>query len=131
MPLHPHEEAIVRTFFTRAKRDRYLTLLANPKRRLKALDDLNHFYHFDARFITDLPPTTDVCSLLRSKGAPETCYVLSDIATLDGREMALADAISTAELEGWGTLIGCIPGRLAYYYGEEGEQRLLLEKSSG
>jgi hypothetical protein len=132
MPLHPHEEAIVRTFFARSKRDRFVTLLGSPKKkgRQKALNDLNHFYGFDPRFVTELPSNADVLAILQSRGAPENCYVVSDVLALDGREMLLAEALKAAELEGWGTIIGCIPGQLAYYHGEEGEQRLLLEKTS-
>lgn len=42
--------------------------------------------------------------------------------------MALQKAIDETEAR-MGTLIGCVPGRLAYYYGEAGEQRLLLERA--
>jgi hypothetical protein len=37
-------------------------------------------------------------------------------------------ALADIELGRWGTLIGCIPGRLAYYCGECGESRTLLER---
>jgi hypothetical protein len=43
--------------------------------------------------------------------------------------MALREAIDETESHMWGALIGCVPGRLAYYYGEAGEQRLLLERA--
>lgn len=128
MNLHEHEKAIVGTFFASARRERWLTLLANPKRRKDALDKLNHFHDFDPRYVTPLPSSTNVGLLLRAKGAPEICHVISDIADLDGRDMPLDDALSAAEIQGWGTLVGCLPGRLGYYYGEQGEQRLLLEK---
>jgi hypothetical protein len=53
--------------------------------------------------------------------------VLSDNKQIDGREMKLSDAIEQAKLGGWGTLIGCIPDRLAYFYDECGERQLILE----
>jgi hypothetical protein len=130
MSLHPHEEAIIRAFFASAKRERYLTLFAKPKGRAKALRKLNHAHFFDPRYAIELPTMTDVLLLLRSKGAPETCHVISDSARLDGQDMPLAEALPMAEIEMSGTLIGCIPGQLGYYYGEAGEQRLLLEKKT-
>ncbi|MHC4563719.1 MAG: hypothetical protein ACYS8X_13240 [Planctomycetota bacterium] len=42
--------------------------------------------------------------------------------------MPLGEALDEIELEMQGTLVDCIPGRLAYYYGESGEQRVLLER---
>ncbi|MEI8016952.1 MAG: hypothetical protein WCH39_02075 [Schlesneria sp.] len=42
--------------------------------------------------------------------------------------MELSEAISQTELAGWGTIISCIPGQLAYYYGECGELRVLLTR---
>ena len=126
--MHKHEEAIVRTFIISEKRNRYLTLLGKKKTRSRVLDGLNHCYDLDSRYSTFLPPSTDVLGALRARGAPEGCYLLSDAPELDGREMSLSEAIESIELEGWGTLVGCIPGRLAFYYGEQGEQRAILER---
>jgi hypothetical protein len=55
---------------------------------------------------------------------------MSSIAALDARELPLAEAVTETELGGWGTLISCVPGRLAYYYDESGDQRLLLERTN-
>jgi hypothetical protein len=126
--MHRHEEAIVRTFIIPEKRKRYLNLLGKKKRRPKVLDALNHFRDLDLRYCIALPSSEDVVAALRARGAPEKCYLISAIPELDGREMILSEAIEIIEFEGWGTLVGCIPGRLAYYYGEHGEQRTILEK---
>jgi hypothetical protein len=53
---------------------------------------------------------------------------MSDEPEIDGSEMPLGDAVNAAEHGYWGTIIGCIPGKLAYYRGERGGRRLLLEK---
>jgi len=42
----------------------------------------------------------------------------------------LDEAVSDAERGGWGMIIGGIPGRLAYYYDECGEWRMLLERAA-
>lgn len=123
------EEALVDAFIVPAKRERYKGFLANRKRRGKLLDGLNHCSDFDPRYATEIPSKTDVFALLRSRGAPESCHVISDVKELDGKTMPLQEAIDETEAHMWGTLIGCVPGRLAYYYGEAGEQRLLLEKA--
>ena len=124
--MHPHKEAIIRTFFVREKRHRYISHLKSPKRS-KALDALNHLWGLE-RWSTPVNSGTDVAELLKSKGAPDICYVLSDMAGIDGQEMSLQSALREAVQGGSGTIIGCTPGRLAFYLGEDGEQQLLLEK---
>lgn len=47
---------------------------------------------------------------------------------LDGRRMPLEEALARIEACMGGTLVGCVPGRLAYDYGECGERRVLLER---
>ena len=125
------EDATVRAFIVPAKRDRYAALLANPAKRAKILDLLNHCRDFDARYATALASTTDIPALLRSRGAAQTCHVISDFREIDGREMPLDDAVAGADESGLGTLLCCVPGRLAYYVGERGEQRLLLMREAG
>lgn len=122
------EDALVDAFIVPAKRERYKGHLADLRRRAKILDGLNHCIDFDPRYTTEIPSKTDVVALLRSRGAPDSCHVLSDARELDGREMLLREAVDETEAHMLGTLIGCVPGRLAYYYGEGGEQRLLLER---
>ncbi|HKB03267.1 MAG TPA: hypothetical protein VKD90_13660 [Gemmataceae bacterium] len=127
--MHPHEEALVRTFITPERRSRWLQGLASDKRRAKQVDRLNHCRDLDWRYATELPSTADVVAFLRARGAPEACYVLSSTGALDGREMPLAEAVWAAEAAGWGTLVGCVPGRLAYYYDEVGLRRMVLERA--
>jgi len=122
-----HDEEIVGSFFLPRKRERYRTLLGNPRTRKKALESLNHHPPIDPRFATPIQAHL-VGEVLRNHRAPATCYVLSAIAELDGRQMVLRDALQQAEAGYWGTIISCIPGRLALYLGEGGERRLLLQR---
>lgn len=46
------------------------------------------------------------------------------------RELPLAQAVAEAESGGWGTLIICLRGRLAYYYDECGDRRMLLKRAA-
>jgi hypothetical protein len=130
MATDPIEDATVRAFIVPAKRERYATLLGNAKRRSSFLDGLNHCHDFDSRYATVLPSTADVPELLRSHGAAETCRVISDCRDIDGQVMRIEDAVREAEASGMGTLLCCVPGRLAYYLGESGEQRLLLRRDA-
>jgi hypothetical protein len=127
--MHPDEEAIIRAFIAPARRARWLQLLASPQRRSAFLDRLNHCRDIDERFATPLPSNADVVRLLRGRGAPETCYVISDTAENDGLQFSLEEAIERTIVGGWGTLVSCIPGKLAYYYDECGTRRMLLERS--
>ena len=43
----------------------------------------------------------------------------------------LAEAVAEVAIGGWGTIISCLPGQLAYYYDECGERRMLLERKPG
>ena len=92
------------------------------------LDRLNHWRDFDERYARLLPSNADVAAELRRRGAPATCYVLSDTAEIDGHTLKLEDAVSAAEAGGWGTILSCIAGKLAFFYDECGERRMVLER---
>jgi hypothetical protein len=130
MATDPLEDATIRAFIVPAKRHRYATLLSNPRKRAALFDGLNHCHDFDLRYATPLPSTADVTALLRSHGAPATCRVISDCREIDGREMPIEDAVREAAASGSGSLLCCVPGRLAYYVGESGDQRLLLRRNA-
>jgi hypothetical protein len=127
--MHPSEEATIRAFIQAPRRARWLELLASPRRREKFLDRLNHCQDFDERLASSVRSGAAALAALRERHAPQTCYVVSSgPANLDGREAPLSEAIEKAEAGGWGTLIICIPGHLAYYHDECGERRWLLER---
>ena len=127
--MHAFEVDFVRAFITRHRQDRWLEFLASKDRRGRFLDRLNHCRDFDDRFVT-LVKLSDVelVSALVKQGAPRSCYVLSDDDSLDAQEMLLADAVAGASSSGWGTIVICIPDRLAYYYDECGERRMILNR---
>jgi hypothetical protein len=68
-------------------------------------------------------------NLLRLKGAPEQCYLLTENAKLDGRHMRLDEALPLIVGSGFGALISCIPAQLAYFEGEEAMDRYILVRS--
>ena len=54
MAIKNEEEALIRSFVIRSKQDRFLEMLANPKRRAKATAQLAHFAWLDPRWIVPI-----------------------------------------------------------------------------
>jgi hypothetical protein len=130
-----HEQGLAQ-FVTAEWRSRFRESLASAKRRDKLRSQLPHFSHLDPRFATQVPTSeqraVDVAARLRSKGAGDRCYLLSESSRLDGQEMALDDAL-TDLVDGGSeeaTFVSCVSGHLAYFHGEERESRYLLEHPS-
>ena len=126
-----HSSALVRAFIAPERRERYLGLLASPRGREKLRRALAHLRDLDPRCTHELPKgvhtPAEIEVLLRSKGAPPECVLLAEDAALDGCRLPLADALDAVIGRGMGTLISCLPGRLAFYEGEgPGERYLLL-----
>ena len=128
------EEATVRAFMATTKVERFVTLLANPRRRSKALNELNHFRGWDERFATLLPSNADIMTVLRVAGAPDRCHLISNDSALDGRDLPLAEAVSRAERFHFASVICCVPGQLALFLGEQPRKDvspILLKKVDG
>lgn len=129
--MHPTEAAIIDAFIAPHRRERWRLSLDSDKRRCRFLDCLNHCRDLDPRYAQELASNADVLGLLKSHGAGDRCYVVSAATEIDGQELPLPDAIAAASHHGWGTIISCLPGRLAYYYDECGERRFLLVREVG
>jgi hypothetical protein len=118
-----------------------LSFIKSPKNRNKFTRELANFRDFDQRFSTSVTWKVDpslslwgkhlqgienVSRLLHSKGAGKTCWVISGNSKMDGREMDLEAALENVVGSDWGTILSCIPGKLAYFKGEY--DSLLLAK---
>ena len=125
-----HEKATIKAFVVANKPERFLGFISNPKRRDKFLRELAHFRHLDPRFTKALPPRNQcpkaVAAPLRARGAGDTCWVISELGRIDGPEMSLESALSEIIGIGMGTILSCIPGKLAYF--EDEDSRFILEK---
>jgi len=124
------EEQTIRAFTLPQRRDRIVCLLGNPKRRDDITRELAHFKWLDMRFAKKIAPNQQtpsaIAALLRSKGAGLTCTVISESSKMDGRELGLDEALREVVGYGMGTILSCIPGKLAYF--EDEDERLLLER---
>jgi hypothetical protein len=67
-----------------------------------------------------------IAKLLRSKGAGEKCWAISEDAELDGREVELDSILPEIIGHGMGTILCCVPGKLAFVESEDG--RFILQK---
>ena len=123
------EEELINAFFQPMKRERYLEMMAKPKRRQKVLRELAHFKSLDSRRCFSLPKGVhtpdEIATFLNKKGAPQSCWILSENPDLDGREMPLLQALKDVVGHQMGTFLSCVPGRLAYF--EDEEDRWILE----
>ena len=121
------EESVFKTFIVPSKREHYVELLASKRGREKILFSLDHFKDLDARFCKVVRPSEqnpkDILRILTGLGAPATCYAISSWSALDSREMNLSVALKEVIGCGMGTFLSCIAGRLAYFEGEERNER--------
>ncbi|MDQ2832683.1 MAG: hypothetical protein M3Y50_02860 [Acidobacteriota bacterium] len=125
-----HEEGFVGAFIEKNKQDRSISFLASAKHRRKFTVELAHFKGLDERFSQPIPPKTahmvkEICQLLKSRGAGQTVWIISELASLDGRELDLEEALSHVWGRKIGSVLSCLPGKLAYFEDEE-KQRLLV-----
>src|SRR5947209_1237700 len=119
-PLAPQEEATVRAFIIRQRRNRFLELLPNPKTRYKITNSLAHPNPgwFDMRFVKSIAPSLNnpisIAQLLHKKGAGRTCWVISEDRRFDAQELELKFILDEVVGYGMGTILSCIPGKLAF-----------------
>ena len=125
-----HEEALVKAFIPSHRQERFLEIIAKPKKRAKLLSQLYHFDDLDPKFMVAIPPNqhrpSALVRILKAKGAGPKCYVMSTISELDGQEVDLETALERIVGSQEGALISCVPGRLGYFEDEDG--RYILER---
>jgi hypothetical protein len=129
------ETDVINTFVVSRKRERYIELLRSPKRRQDFLRQLYHFRDFIPSRIVPLSKglltEDDVLAELCARGAGSTCYVISVDDKLDGQSGQLAEVIPQVFARMEGTIVSCVPGRLAYYEGEPPQNRFILSSVAG
>jgi hypothetical protein len=130
--LAPQEEATIRAFIVRERQERFLTLLANPKRRRKVTDSLFHPNPgwFDSRYVKSIPPAQSgelgIARILQAKGAGQRCWAISADRKLDAREFELESILAEIVGRDTGAILCCVPGKLAFVESEDG--RFILER---
>jgi hypothetical protein len=125
------EEQLLVRFFLPTKRERYAEMISNPKKRRNFVRELAHFNALDPRYLISILPNQQhpekIDAILTQKGAPQSCWVVSENRDIDGKHMPLLEALKEVVGREMGTIISSVPGKLAFF---EGEQRVrwILER---
>jgi len=127
--MNEHEEKTISYFIIKDIRRTYRTDLDIPKRRRKLLDRLNHCIDLNPSYTQWVENDADIVGILKKEGSPQQVYIISDDEELDGQTMSLDNAIRRTFGCFWGTIVSCIPGRLAYYRDEGGEMQAILRRT--
>src|SRR5262245_35245905 len=129
--LNENEEKLVSSFILSNRRERYLHLMANRKARQKLALVFAHCKDIDLKRAYKLSPSEQTCHqievCLKKAGAPSFCYAISENPEIDALELPLHEALVKTVGKGFGTILSCIPGKLAYYESEEPGERYILK----
>jgi hypothetical protein len=125
-----NEQALIAAFVTRNKRNRYREFLSDPRLRHKFTRQLAHFTDFDPRYRLPIPSSKlfvdNIVIELRRRRCPNFVFAVSEDPRLDQKELPLFEALTEVVGSGMGTVLSCIPGRLAFV--ETEDERFILER---
>jgi len=125
-----HELSLVSAFVIRSRRDRYREMVSNPRLRHKFIKLLHDFRHFDPRyrlpFQSDKLFAENIARELQKRHSPKLVYAISEDPSLDQREVPLVETLERIVGYGMGTILSCIPARLAFV--ETEDERFILER---
>jgi len=125
-----NEQALIGAFVKRNKRERYREILANPRLRQKFTRQLAHFADFDPRYRLPIPSNKlfvdNIARELQKRHSPAVVFAISEDPFLDQKDVPLVEALEQIVGRGMGTVLSCIPGRLAFV--ETEDERFILER---
>ncbi len=127
--INSHETAFIGSFVKSGLKVRFKEVFTkekcrkskNRKKHLKWAQLLIEFEHWvDNSCVNALPLSEQTQKrkkgYLTKMGALELCYVISEAKELDGKIMPIDSALSyLMTTPTYGTILSCIPGKLAYY----------------
>jgi len=124
------EQWLISAFVKRNKRERYREILADPRLRRKFTSQLAHFNDFDPKYRLPIPSNKlfvdNIATELQKRHSPDMVLAISEDPALDQKELPLVDALNQIVGRGMGTVLSCIPGRLAFV--ETEDERFILER---
>lgn len=125
-----NESALIAAFVTRSKRARYREFVSNPKLRHRFTSRLAHFADFDPKYRVSIPSNrlfiNNIALELQRRRSPNVVFAISEDPSLDQQEFPLVEALTRIVGRGMGTVLSCIPGRLAFV--ETEDERFILER---
>lgn len=128
-----HELLLIKSFVLKDRSKRYTNLISTKKGRIKFRMYIPHFKGLNERYIVELKTEqhnpNSLYDFLKSFGASDYCYIISENSLYDGKQLRLFEALNALNNSGISFFISCIPGQLVYYEGEDRNSRLLLLKN--
>jgi hypothetical protein len=125
-----NEHALIAAFVKRSKRDRYREIVSDPRKRHKFTSQLAHFTDFDPKYRLPIPSdklfVENIARELQKRHSPNIVFAISENPALDQKELLLVEALNLIVGRGMGTVLSCLPGRLAFV--ETEEERFILER---
>jgi hypothetical protein len=125
-----NEHSLIAAFVKRSKRDRYREILSNPRLRHKFTNQLAHFKDFDPKYRLSIPRNklfvNNIALELQKRHSPKIVFAISEDPALDQKELPLVEALKQIVGRGMGTVLSCVPGRLAFV--ETEDDRFILER---
>lgn len=114
-------EAGLAAFVMPQCRQRYTEHFESKNGRKKLIARFAHSRDWDPAYVVEIRASTAeaIVAALTTRGAPPDCWVTSALSKLDQRQVPLRDAIAEVFGSQQGTVVSCIPARLAYYEGED------------
>ena len=126
-----HEQGFVQAFISPAKQDRWSQLLTSHRRQkiLKRLAGWEDFVDRKMRQIPASDSPSEIISRMLRLGVNERtrCWLISQCPEIDQSEMPLDMAVSKAFAIGLGTVVSCVPSKLAFYESEVGGRYILVD----
>jgi hypothetical protein len=125
-----NELSLIAAFVNRNRRDRYREFVSNPRLRHKFTNQLAHFSDFDPKYRLSIPSNSlfadNIACELQKRHSPDIVFAISENPALDQKELPLVEALQQTVGRGMGTVLSCIPGRLAFV--ETEDERFILER---
>ncbi len=121
--LNEHERLLIEHFVKKDKQERLRFLMSEPSRRGRLRTKFSSTFVLLEERHKSIPGSDQnpagIYQLLRSSGAPEHCYTISEDADLDGQDANLREILDRLVGAGIETIVSCVPGKLAYFEGEQ------------
>jgi len=125
-----HELLLIKAFVIKERQQRYINLVTTAKGRKKFRSYISHFNDLNANYCIPLhsfQTHSQLYDRLRSEGSLDMIYIIAANSQYDMQSLSLLDATKQLFSSDISYFISCIPGKLAYYEGEEKNQRYLLK----
>src|SRR5271155_561698 len=106
-----HEVLLIKNFIIKDRQQRYLNLFGTERGRQKFRSYLSHFKDLNSKYCTpahSLQSYSQLHDLLKSAGAGENCYIISENSKYDMRTLPVMNATQQLFNSGIAFFLSCI-----------------------